>query len=302
MQITGLVDGSQVLHLPLHLQEAYREELISRGLLTEAEQGSTSTDIHGGISDADTLRHFTHRFANSASRLVCLLVDPGQAFATIPNAVWESFSSHKIAVLDAPCGAGASLLSLLNVIVAAREHQLLPQLPLEVGVIAADISPKALEIYSSLVSKLAPHFAKYGIQLNVSTHIWDAGLVNQTSMLCDELLFRQHSDANEYFVLVSNLSGVGAELEESFRRSFEHVTERISNVISTVLWIEPAITKTFFAAIKRIFSLSTWLNPTSSSSEEIHYRFQWQQPVLKRVLKGSVMVQQYDRKTSDNSA
>src|SRR5437773_1259714 len=111
----GLVDSQSILHLPAALHTAYRDELVDRGLLEAAIVGSVEKQIHGGASQEDTLKHFKYRFANSASRVVCILVDPVDVFASLPFDIFQSFSSHRIAVLDAPCGSGAGLLSLLTV-------------------------------------------------------------------------------------------------------------------------------------------------------------------------------------------
>jgi hypothetical protein len=255
-----LVNPHYVLYLPDALHAAYRDELSHRGLLEAAIAGSTEKHIHGGPTVEQTLEHFKFRFPNSASRVVCVIVDPHESFASIPIEILESFSSHRIAVLDVACGAGASLFALLSVICAARAHKLVPTLPLTIGVLAADISPTALELYSALSERLAPTLADQGLYLDVSTRTWDAAQADQTSALCDTW-FQMHSDANEYFVLVGNLSGVGAQLAESFRRSFEHITERIANVESTMLWIEPAVKKGIIEKLGKILS-AAWLKRT----------------------------------------
>jgi len=228
--------------------------------------------------------------------VVCILVDPADSFAALPVELFQSFSSHKIAVLDAPCGAGAGLLSLLTVLATARAHRQLPTLPLTVGVIAADISPTALEIYSSIATTLAPELAKHGINLDITTQNWDASQVNQTSAVCDTWFSKYH-DANEYFVLVGNLSGImDPALVQAFQRSFEHITARISNVASTVLWIEPIIEKSITKRIKEMFSLSWWLKPSENLPQDAHSRFNWRQPIEDKIISGTVMVHRYERR------
>ncbi len=291
-----LIDPHPLLHLPTTLQNAYRAELARRGLLEEAIAGTTEKQIHGGPTPQETLKHFKYRFANSCSRVVCILVDPASSFASLPVEVFQSFSSHKIAVLDAPCGAGASLLSLLAVLATARAHRQLPSLPLTVGVIGADVSPTALDIYSSIANALIPEFERNGITLNVTTLNWDAAQINQTSGVCDTW-FATHADANEYFVLVGNLSGITEPtIVQAFQRSFEHITARISNVASTVLWIEPIIEKSITKRIKEIFSFSWWLKPSEDLAADAQSRFSWRQPIENKTIAGTVMVHRYERK------
>ncbi len=291
-----LLDPHPVVHLPNALQTAYRTELARRGLLEAATAGTSEKFIHGGPTPEETLKHFKYRFANSCSRVVCILVDPANSFASLPVEVFQSFSSHKIAVLDVPCGAGASLLSLLSVLATARAHRQLPNLPLTVGVTGADVSQTALDIYSSMANALIPELAKNGIELEVTTQLWDASQINQTSGLCDSWL-AAHLDANEYFVLVGNLSGITEPtIVRAFQQSFEHITARISNVASTVLWIEPIVEKSITKRIKDLFSWSWWLMPSNGLPQDAQCRFSWRQPIEEKTIPGSVMVHRYERK------
>lgn len=288
-----LIDENSVISLADLLCEAYRKELQEQGLLDEAAKGSPITQIHGGPSFEETHQHFAHRFANSASRVVCISVDAQNVFAPIPAHLLQSFSSHKITVLDAPCGAGASLLSLLTVLAVARRQRAIPSLPLHVAVIAADISPSALKLYASMVERIRPGLRECGIFLELTTSIWNAERSNETSSLCDTL-FRVHHDANEFFVLIGNLSGVGAGLFDKMERSFEHITERIANFPSTILWIEPVLETTLFQKLGRLFSIAGWLTNIGTQSI-MQCRFTWVEPVRSRQLKGSVTVRVYKR-------
>jgi len=58
--------------LPTSLADSYSGELASRGLLATARGGTSEKSIWGGPSVAETEKHFTHRFANSSIRLVCV--------------------------------------------------------------------------------------------------------------------------------------------------------------------------------------------------------------------------------------
>lgn len=296
-----LLDPHPLLHLPVTLRTAYRQELERFGLLEAAIEGTLEKQIHGGPTPEETLKHFTHRFANSCSRVVCILVDPAGSFASLPVEIFQSFSSHKIAVLDAPCGAGASLLSLLCVLATARAHRQLPTLPLTVGVVGADVSQTALDIYSSIARSLTPELEKNGIHLEVTTQNWDATQLNQTSGVCDTWLAR-HADANEFFVLVGNLSGISEPaIVQSFQQSFEHITARISNVASTVLWIEPIVEKSITKRFKEIFTWSWWLKRSEDLPADAQCKFDWRHPIEEKNIFGNVMVHRYERKDGGNA-
>lgn len=293
-QFTELLAHDGTLHLAKALCDVYRDELQARGQLELAVKGSDEKRIHGGATADETLKHFTFRFPTSAARIVSVLVDPLQTFASLPANVFQSFSSHKIAVLDAACGTGASLLALLTTLAVARSSKRLPRLPLTVGVVGADISPTALEIYSGLAVRLGPLLASEGIFLELSTELWDATQADQTSGLCDKWLDRHH-DANEYFVLVGNLSGVGDELANSFKRSFHHITERIANIRSTILWVEPIITLRVLEAIASVFNLSAWLQRPAGHQSPTKCQFYWWHSVEQKRLKGGVTVDRFER-------
>jgi hypothetical protein len=291
---TELVEQDGTLHLATILCDAYRNELQARGLLETAAEGSLEKAIHGGQSPEETLKHFTFRFPTSSARIVCVLVDPSGDFGALPANVFQSFSNDRISVLDAPCGAGAGLLALLTTLAVAREKKRVPRLPLTVSVVGADISQTALDIYTGLAARITPLLANEGIYLELSTELWDATQADQTSRLCDRWLDR-HFDANEYFVLVGNLSGVGDELAESFKRSFHHITERIANIRSTILWVEPIIKLKLLQVIAGIFSFAPWLKRPTNLSSAASSRFRWWQSVEQKHLNGSVTVDRFAR-------
>jgi len=292
-----LIDPHPRLRLPPALHSAYRAELEDRGLLPAAVVGSMEKNIHGGPTPEETLEHFKYRFTNSAVRVVCVLVDPAHVFASLPAEVFQSFSSHKIAVLDVACGAGASLLSLATVLGVVRSARLLPSLPLELSVYAADISETALAIYSNLVGRIGPILEQQGISLRVTTTVWDAAHPDQTSALCDSW-FSDSSDANEHFVLVGNISGVGKGAFDHLERSFLHIGERIANRASTLLWIEPGISSSL-SFMQKVVNLVrrklSWLTRSTGVDETLSCEFAWWHPIEEKELAGTVSVQRFSR-------
>ncbi len=132
------------LHLPSEFWNLYRQELARRNLLNEAIAGSTDGGIYGGATQAETEKHFTHRFPNSGGRVEVAILDPKKDLANISVELQATFSGGRIKLLDVPCGAGAGTLALLSTLHVLRQNKALPTLPLDVEIIAADISTHAL--------------------------------------------------------------------------------------------------------------------------------------------------------------
>jgi hypothetical protein len=289
---------AETLHLPPAFVGAYSDELISRGLLEEARAGTHEKDVWGGPSEKDTLKHFKFRFANSSVRVERLCVDAGGTFGSLPASLYNSFHTGRVAVLDIPCGAGASTLSLLATLAELRKNGALPSLPLNVSIFGADISTDALTICESMVQRLQPELGKYSVYPYVTTFRWDATSTASTNDLVDRW-FAAAEDQNEYFVLIGNVSGVGKSQFDQMSRSFEHIAERISNKPSTLLWVEPGIRsgRQFLAEkLQRYWSyLGSLFGAGSSSAGVITTEFNWWHPIEAKRLDGSVAIHRFIR-------
>lgn len=228
-----------VLHLPRDLNEVYHRRLQELDLLAEAKSFDGKQGGHGGETQADTYKHFASLYPNSASRVQCVILNPHTVFADISRDLILTLSSHRVAVLDIPCGAGAGGIALLTTIKELRISNIIPSTPLSIDIFAADYSPAALDLYKSQVDLLLPKLGESGISVSFHRHLWDAAQLQQTSDLVEDYLAHQ---ANEYLVLMANFSGAGKSQFSAFKRSFEHMFVRLSSRRIkgvTILWIEP---------------------------------------------------------------
>ena len=288
--------------IPQVLAQAYRTELIRLELLEQAIAGTTKTSIHGGLTREETTEHFAYRFGNSVTRIEYVILDPNRKLNPIPLDVAVTFSSHHVAFLDIPCGTGAGAASILCSLHALRSAGLVPKLPLTVGITAADLSEPALEIYDSMMKRLTGPLAEAGILIEWRTHRWDASLPHEMSQLCDAW-FNQLPEAAEHFVLVSSMSGVGRTQFGEFERSFQHLVERLSNRMSTILWIEPESqsTRRFLKKVGDFFKKAiSWLKPEDGkSSESVFDSFAWWDAVRGQEVTSTVAVQRYLRNAGE---
>jgi SAM-dependent methyltransferase len=231
-----------VLHLSSHVLDVFEAKLRELGLFeTALAYDGKGPGGHGGASKEETYEHYYKRFLNSASRLQCVMLDPHKAFEGIPRDLLLTLSSHRISVLDVPCGAGAGTIAALMTLKELRIAGILPMTPLSVRILGADISPYALDLYRAQLVQLEPILAGVGISVRLDTRPWDATDVQQTNDLIDDYL-SEGAAYNECFVVVANFSGASKTLFQQFEDSFKQIWIRLSgrsSRFSTILWVEP---------------------------------------------------------------
>jgi hypothetical protein len=242
-------------HVARHLQAAYEKQLAIRNLLDLAKNPPTKKDIYGDETLAGTNEHFALRFSASVMRTQSVLLDTQAKFGPISRDVILTFSSHRISILDIPCGTGAGGLALLSVIHELRLAGIIPTLPLEISILAGDKSVFALGIYVEQLNQLRESLRTTGINVDIKIIELDATDLISTTRLCgiwEQTVFQ----ADESFVLVTNFSGAGKKLFEQFKESFRHISARASHKNATLLWIEPGDPggKTFLARISEIIA------------------------------------------------
>ena len=203
-----------------------------------AQSQTKQKSIYGGVTPKETYEHFALRFSASVVRVQNVLLDTQAAFGAISLEVLQSFSSHSISILDIPCGTGAGALALLSIIHELRLAGLVPCLPLNVTVQGGDFSECALEIYRDLFNDLRSVFALSGIKVTLHGMHWDATDLASTNQLF-RTWERASLEAHERFVLISNFSGDGSDMDERLDESMRHICVRAAAVDATLLWIEP---------------------------------------------------------------
>ena len=226
------------IHLAQDLQSAYVACLNGRELLELASTPQKNKEIYGGPSLKQTNDHFALRYYASAARVENILLDPEDRFGSIPADILESFASHNICLLDVPSGTGAGGIALICFIHELRVARLVPALPLNIAIIAGDLSEHALEIYREQMEMLKPVVGRSAIHVTLTTMIWDATNLLSTRQMC-ACWERETFQANERFVLVTNFSGAGAKMFEDFKEAFRHISASAADKNATLLWIEP---------------------------------------------------------------
>lgn len=287
-----------ILYQSENLVETYKNKLIDLSMLVHAqnatEDGNGAT---GGLTQAETNKHFAERFLTSAARIQYITINPRGEFNIISNDLQTTFLGGNISVLDIPAGTGAGILALLCNIAELRASSCLPKLPLHIYLTGGDISIFALNIYSELLNDLKQHLAELLIYVHHQDIIWDATDISSTDSLLNNW-FAQNTNSEEYYILVPAFSGVGSTVFKKFEESFRYIQGRISNKHATITFVEPNMNEAgiFMSFINKIIKKIALLLPGSEESTEISNRFSWWDPIRGNTAKSGVKVLSYYRK------
>jgi SAM-dependent methyltransferase len=226
---------------------------------------------------------------------------PDDELAHVSDALLTDLNEGVVTVLDIPCGTGSTAISLLATIGALRQSGALPLLPLDVIVVGGDFSPKALEIYQSILERLRPELKPLGVEITWHTEEWDATRADSTANLIDSW-FDVSGGAGDYVVCISNFSGALTQSEafESFSPSLEQILGRLHDKPGALIWIEPSSSKNTSKLLKKIvhfFSARiSWFEPAKNqvSFTSSHYRLE--DPIHHGVFDSHVEVQRFERR------
>ena len=260
---------NNTLSITNELTAAYRDELQNHGVLNEAISGTTKKDIYGGITDQETIEHFTYRFATSGGRVEFVSLAPDEIMSEISDAILSTFSQGEVAVLDIPCGTGSAMCSLLTTIAFLRSKSVLPTLPLTVRIMGGDLAPKALEVYASMLNRIRPYLSENSISISYESMIWDATRGDHTAALIDAW-FELANERAEYVVSVTNFTGalIGAGIFDDFSPCLNQILSRLHNKKSTLLWVEPNSNATEKLTKKLMNLIKNTINWFTKTGEE----------------------------------
>ncbi len=228
---------SGVLHIPRSFAVAYEEMIDFHGLRDQAEDTTHNNKVFGGETDELTLEYFAKRHILSAARCQCLCLDPNGDLREISQDFLVSLSYGAITLLDLPSASGAGVLCIISIIAELRRLEIAPLLPLNIRVVACDISGKALELYEENMSKLTTYWAESGISVEVVYNSWDASSISSTEEIMNVVLADTATD--EYVVLFHAFSGFSKAILPGLSNSFEIILARLRHKRYSVIWIEP---------------------------------------------------------------
>jgi hypothetical protein len=130
------------------------------------------------------------------------------------------------------------LLGLLATLAELRSQGNLPRLPLEVSILAGDVSAGARAIHESMLGRLRPSFEAEGVRMRWQHMAWDVTDPFSTTALMDEW-FKFSPAAEEYLVFVSAFSGFAAKNADQVLQAVRDIAVRLHDRTFLIAWIEP---------------------------------------------------------------
>lgn len=244
-----------LLSLPESLCLLYRQQLESKGLLQEALGGMLDDGPVGGISEADTKKHFASRFSGSCARVQLAVLDPKAELRKASDLFIGAFSGGTLGLLDIPCGAGAASAALLSCVAALRSQGVLPREVLKVRILGGDNSDYARKCSEELITALAPNLVEQGIYVQYKTMPWDVLDAESTTKLIYEWVLWTN-ECKKCFMIAANFSGFlqsDCKLKEA-KNQLGELLRWAGEKKSSVMWLEPQTNKALLGFIPR------WIN------------------------------------------
>lgn len=204
---------TRTLRLPPALSQLYVSVLHRRSLLESAASGERPSVV-GGPEREQAEQHFAQAFDGSAARAELAVLDPTEEIRIASDAFVTWLAGTSLVMVDAPCGAGATSLSVLATIAELRAKSVLPREPLEVMLIGADISEVALGYANEMFEGLKPALEEQGIFVKPSWIEWDV----TDPLSHTELVHRMMMAAQEKDGLLITIANFSAALEREGKR------------------------------------------------------------------------------------
>jgi hypothetical protein len=170
-----------------------------------------------------------------------------------------------------------------------RNETVLPKLPLDIDITGGDCSKTGREIYEEMIAKLKPTLNRVGIGINLKTAYWDATNPNTTASLVDTWF--SNSIGNEYLAIIANFSGEAGKRFDEFKRSFEHIHERLHDKSCTVVWVEPQM----HGAMSFLKRVQQFASGWRTTEKPLSHEYDWYNSLQKRKLPCKVLVCRYKR-------
>lgn len=244
------------LSMTTELANAYLRRLDSLELMGVAADQSQAKGAPGGVDDDTTDKHLALRFTNSVGRNLCAALDPHSSLHDVSNSILGPLLGDKVLLVDAPCGAGAGGLSLLDCIRELRSGGVLAPRPLSIHIVAGDISSRAREHYRQLFDEMADGLKSMQIYAELSEYEWDVSGVASTAVFVDRVV-EKAAKQGRVLIIASNFSHAMADedLSDSFKQFLSQIAGRLAPWPTNICWIEPTSNKA-----KKLFkNLVTWV-------------------------------------------
>ncbi|EGR2916666.1 hypothetical protein DMW38_10345 [Vibrio parahaemolyticus] len=239
------------------LEDAWSTLLNENGLMDLALQKSTTGAI-GGESTNETNQHLATRYNGSCARVVLSILDPKHEMDLISDTYATLFAGNRVFLADIPSGSGAAIMSILCTLAELRDKLVIPRHPLEVVIVAGEISQVAIGHMARQLELIKPMLEAQAITIvDVSLKIWDVECKQSTAKLIREMTIKS-IDCDNRMLILCNFSGyLDSGRWKKTKSTFEEVFRHSTDTSSAAIWIEPQTKKaeTLFENIRRWFDI-----------------------------------------------
>lgn len=226
--------------LPEILSRAYVERVDRLALRELGTSRSNGSGAVGGATLEATNQHFAQAFDGSAARAILAILDPKNEVGPTSDHFIQSTAGARLALTDAPCGAGAAVLAFLSALAELRAAGVLPRMPLDVSFIGGEFSQYAEEHARALFSATIEALAQQAIFVDPVFKRWDVmDQISTTDLVKTCLAHGRQCPAK--LLVVANFNGLlvkdrrQAEALPQLNELFRYA----SGDGSLAVWIEP---------------------------------------------------------------
>lgn len=229
----------EIIKLPNLLIDKWKL-LLDQNDLTELAKQKAEKGFIGGITKDETDKHLAWRYNGSCGRVILSLLDPNNKLSKVSDAYSEVFAGRKVFLADLPSGSGAAVVSILTTLAELRHHNILPRMPLDISIVAGEISEFARGYLEQQLDELVIPLKEQAINIEYTILNWNVlDRINNADLIRQITLKSQNCDSR--LMVICNFSGLlegnskWKEAEKQFSELFIHSRDKLSAAI----WIEP---------------------------------------------------------------
>lgn len=224
--------------LPPKLVDLWISLLDTNNLLEMANQDTG--EVVGGVSKEDTDKHLAWRYNGSCARVLLSLLDPNHELSEVSDSYASTFAGNDVFLADLPSGSGAATMSILCTLLELRKKNVLPRHPLNITILAGEISTTAREYFNEQIENLTPHLEEQAIWIKHEIFAWDtldkvstADLIQKATLAGDKCTTK--------LLILSNFSGFlkSSTNWKKAQPQFENIFLHSRALQSTAIWVEP---------------------------------------------------------------
>ncbi len=191
--------------LPSHLVDLWKA-LLNENSIMDLANKKAPKGFEGGISKDDTDKHLAWRYNGSCARVILSLLDPKAKLSAVSDAYASIFAGNRFFVADLPSGSGAAIISILCTLYELRKANVLPRHPLEITIIAGEISETARGYLQKQLTDLKDVLEEQAIWIGFEILEWDT--LNKVSTV--DLIKRMtllSNNCHAKLLLLTNFTG-----------------------------------------------------------------------------------------------